>query len=88
MNEWIIITLVLAGIMLVLGVIVIFVMQKKSKRKKETDYRALYSIGFVFIPAGIALMIATKNPGLLGITALGIVYMSIGLANKDKWKKK
>lgn len=89
MSEWVIITLVIAGIMLILGVIVILILQKKRKdvKKKEPDYRAFFCVGFVFMPAGIALMIGTKNPGLLGITALGAFYIILGLANKDKWKK-
>jgi len=28
-----------------------------------------------------------NNPRLLGITELGITYIAIGLANKDKWQK-
>ena len=90
MSEWIITALVLAGVMVILGVVVVLVLHKKRKgvKNKEPDYRAFYGVGFVFMPAGIALMIATRNPGLLGITALGIVYIAIGLANKDKWKKK
>jgi len=89
MSEWIIIALVLAGVLLILGIIIILVMQKKGKyvKKKEPDYRAFFCVGFVFMPAGIALMIGNKNPGLLGITALGILYIVFGLANKDKWKK-
>jgi hypothetical protein len=90
MSEWIIITLVLAGITLIIGLIVAFVIKKNGwkDKNKGPDYRVIYSVGFVFMPAGIALMISTGNPGLLGITALGIIYIAIGLANKDKWKKK
>jgi hypothetical protein len=27
------------------------------------------------------------NPGFIGFIGLGLVYMIVGLANKDKWKK-
>jgi len=90
MDEWIIITLVLIGVVFVIALIAAFVAWKKRKKdkKEEPDYRVIYSVGFVFLPAGIALMISTRNPGLLGVSALGIVYIAIGLANRDKWKKK
>ena len=43
-------------------------------------------MGVCFFPLGIPLFIATENPGLMGFSILGIIYMSIGLANRDKWK--
>ena len=45
-------------------------------------------MGITFLPMGFILMISIKNPGFMGITALGIIYMFIGLANRDKWKIK
>lgn len=69
-------------------VAVVFWKRRKEGRPEEPDYRAIFFVGLVFMPAGIAMMIATGNPGLLGITAFGIFYMSLGLANRDKWKKK
>jgi len=40
-----------------------------------------FTIGVVFLGAGIALSIST-SPGLLGMVALGIIYMVIGVAKK------
>jgi hypothetical protein len=34
------------------------------------------------------ILTASTNPGFIGFIGLGIVYMAIGLANRDKWKKK
>jgi hypothetical protein len=31
---------------------------------------------------------SSVNPGFVGFIGLGIIYMAIGLANRDKWKKK
>jgi hypothetical protein len=36
----------------------------------------------------IPLFIVTKNPGLLGFTGFGIIYLIIGAANNDKWNIK
>jgi uncharacterized membrane protein len=86
--DFLLISLVLLGLALVATVVLVFV--KWNKRKtgevKEINYQAFFSVGVVFLGAGIAMSVA--NPGLFGIAALGIVYMIIGLANRDKWKKK
>jgi len=90
MSGWILIGLAIGMIALLVGVVmaVVFWKRRKEGRPEEPDYRAIFSVGIVFMPVGIALMTATGNPGLLGITAFGIFYMSLGLANRDKWKKK
>ena len=90
MSEWMLIGIAIGVIAVLVGVVVAVVFWKRRKegRPEEPDYRAIFHVGLVFIPVGIALMAATENPGLLGITAFGIFYMSLGLSNKDKWKKK
>jgi len=30
---------------------------------------------------------AAINPAFIGFVGMGIIYMAIGLANRDKWKK-
>jgi hypothetical protein len=51
-----------------------------------TNYQALFVIGITFMGAGVALMVST-GPAMLGLTAIGIVFMVIGLANRDKWQR-
>jgi hypothetical protein len=89
MNYWIIITIILGAIAVIVGVFVLFVMQKKKKEGtyKEPDYRVFFIIGISFLPLGIVLTFAVGNPGFIGFMGLGIAYIAIGLANKDKWKK-
>jgi len=87
MNEWLIILLGIGMITIILGVLVVWKKRKEGK-SKETDYRALFTMGITFVPLGIVMSISIGNPGMLGITALGIIYMTMGLANRDKWKKK
>jgi uncharacterized membrane protein len=60
--------------------------RKKQTKKPETDYKAFYSVGLVFIVVGLTLSIAI-NIGLLGMAAIGFIFMIKGLKNKDKWKK-
>lgn len=87
MNGWIIILLGIGMITTILGVLVAW-KKRKEWKSKETDYRAFFIMGISFLPLGIVMTITIGNPGMLGLTALGIIYMIMGLANRDKWKKK
>ncbi len=89
MNIWILITILLGLIAVIVGVIVLYVMQKKKKEGvyKDPDYRAFFIMGICFLPMGI-IFTTTVNIGFMGITALGIIYMVIGLSNRDKWEKR
>ena len=53
--------------------------------KRETDYRVFYFMGVAFTGLGVVLMVSS-NMGFSGLLALGIVYIIIGLKNRDKWK--
>lgn len=68
---------------LVLGIVVLLLavmIAVKRKGRQGTDYRAFFILGMSFTTIGIA----TSN---FAFTGLGIVYMMIGLANRNKWKK-
>ena len=69
---WIVVALIA-----LLGLIAVIVV--RSKEKVQPNYRAFFIIGLSWIPLGIA----TKNPAF---TALGVVFMVLGLKNRDKWK--
>lgn len=73
----------------VFGIIVAFVVLKKRKEGKlrETNYQAFFVMGICFLGLGIVFT-TTINPGFFGFAILGLAYMSIGLANRDKWQKK
>ena len=90
MNEWILISIILVAIFVLLGVVISFIFWKKKKEMKnggETDYRAFFIMGISFLPMGI-IFTAVISPAFISFLALGIIYMSIGLANRDKWEKK
>ena len=75
-------------IIVVLGIVAVLVALKRKKEGKpqKTDYRAFFAVGICFLASGTALM--STNPASMGLTGLGLVYMVIGLANRDKWPKK
>jgi len=83
-----------AVLLLVAGVIIAFMIHRKIKKgeAREPNYRAFFILGISFIPIGCAwIVIALSNeiPPVTGIPflGLGVIYMAIGLANRDKWKK-
>jgi hypothetical protein len=51
--------------------------------ERKVNYAAFIVIGIIFLGAGAALGTATI-PGLYGLAALGIVFLVIGLANREK----
>jgi hypothetical protein len=81
-----VVTLVITA---VFGIIVAFVVLKKRKEGKlrETNYQAFFVMGICFLGLGIVFT-TTINSGFFGFAILGLAYMSIGLANRDKWQKK
>jgi hypothetical protein len=91
MNEWIFISIFLIAILIIIGIALFLVYWKKNKEgtiNREIDYKAFYSLGFVWIPIGVVFMIVV-NPAIgIAFMAIGISYIAIGLANRDKWKKK
>ena len=79
MSTWLLMSIIIFVAIVVLAIIFV-VKQKNSGEKIETDYRTLFIIGITWIPLGIA----TENPGFC---AVGIVFLIVGLTNKDKWKE-
>ena len=45
-----------------------------------------FIIGISWIPIGIVFMITVNSVIGIAFMGMGISYMAIGLANKDKWK--
>lgn len=75
MIPWIIIAV--GVLVILLGIVYIFSIKK---HKRPVDYYNLFIIGLIWTVIGIPL----KNL-ILGL--LGILFMVVGLVNKNKWKK-
>ena len=89
MNEWILISIFLIIIFVIIGIALGLVYWKKNKEEtlKETDYRVFFILGISFLPMGI-IFTTVISPAFISFIALGIIYMIIGLVNRDKWNKK
>jgi hypothetical protein len=90
LSEWILIFALIVVVLVVIGLMLTFVVFKKKKEGKmgEPNYRIFFNIGMIWIPVGVVFMI-TLNPAVgMAFIAMGVVYMTIGLVNRDKWEKK
>jgi drug/metabolite transporter (DMT)-like permease len=84
--------LLVIGIVVTLLLVVVLRKRKREGKAEETDYRAFFIMGVAFLPTGFAMMIVyflVEIPFEVGLPlfALGLIYLIIGLANRDKWKK-
>ncbi|KYK21204.1 hypothetical protein AYK24_09470 [Thermoplasmatales archaeon SG8-52-4] len=90
MNEWILITLFIVAALVIIGLLLIVLVYKKKKGGKigETNYQVFFSIGLVWLPSGVVFMLTINQALGFVFMVLGVSYITIGLANRDKWKKK
>ena len=84
----------IAGILVGVGILLALVVWKKGKegRVEEPNYRAFFVMGITWLPTGIVLMtifFLADLPFVAGMPlfAMGLIYLIVGLANRDKWEK-
>ena len=89
MSEWILISALIVAALVVIGVILTLVVFKKKKEGKmrEPNYKVFYILGIIWIPIGIVFMVTINRVLGVAFMGMGITYMMIGLANRDKWEK-
>jgi uncharacterized membrane protein len=85
--------LLVVGILVILLLVMVLRKRKRSGKAGETDYKAFFIMGVTFLPTGLAMMIVyffTELPFEIGLPlfALGLIYLVVGLVNRDKWNKK
>jgi uncharacterized membrane protein len=86
------ILLLLIGIVVTLLMVLVLRKRKSERKAGETDYRAFFILGVAFLPTGLAMMIVyffAEIPFEIGLPlfALGLIYLIVGLANRDKWNR-
>ena len=88
-----VITLIILAIAIATGILTVWMVRRRKKEgKQQVDYRNFFVLGMTWVPLSIILMIVffiLQIPFYIGLPllALGIIYLSIGLVNRDKWKK-
>ena len=88
------VALVILVVAVVTGVLTVVMAWKKRREGKltETNYRVFFITGITMTPIGLAGIIVYLFRDYSFVTPLpifltGIIYLVIGLANRDKWKK-
>ena len=84
--------LLVVGILVTLLLVLVLRKRKQTGKVGETDYKAFFILGLVFLPTGLVMMIVyfiTELPFEVGLPlfALGLIYLVFGLVNRDKWRK-
>ena len=89
-----VITTVILGIVIALGIVVALMVWRKRKKGtlEEVNYRAFFVMGIIMAPLGIVSMIIyflLQIPFFIAfpIFGVGIIYLIIGWAHRDKWRK-
>ena len=88
-----VIALIILAIAVVTGILAVLMVRKRKKEgKPQADYRIFFLLGIAWVPFSIILMILSfilQIPFYIGfpLLAVGIIYLVIGLAKRDKWKK-
>jgi hypothetical protein len=85
---WIIVGLAIGMVFVVIGIVLVFVLAKKRQQGIEPDYRTLYIMGIIWAPIGLVLWITLDNPGMIGLSVMGMVFLALGIANRDKWQER
>jgi hypothetical protein len=87
MIDWILIIIGIITILVSVSILLIQIVWKKNEEGKyeEPDYQAFFIMGVCLFPIGIIFM-TTVSPAFIGFAGMGVCYMAIGLANRDKWK--
>lgn len=89
-----VIALVILVMAVLFGVLVVWISRRREKESKPTvNYRAFFIMGIAWIPFSVILMVGSfifQIPFYihLPLFTLGLIYLIIGLANRDKWDKK
>jgi len=90
----VVIALVILAVAVVIGILALWVSSRREKEGKPiTNYHAFFMMGIAWVIFSIVLMVVSfifQIPFYIGLPlfTLGLIYLIIGLVNKDKWKKK
>ena len=85
---------IILAIVAILAIVTVFVVVKRRKegRLEETNYRVFFVTGAAMTPIGLIFLAVSYFRDYSFFTAfpilvIGVVYLAIGLANRDKWKR-
>jgi len=69
--------------LIVIGLAIVLYSQFK-KEKIKPNYRLFFILGMTWVPLGVVFYKTTRNISFL---IMGVIFLIIGLINKDKWRE-
>lgn len=64
-----------------------FLQKRKKRNNEDIDYRVIFVMGIILISAGVTFLAALNRGFGAAFMGTGVLFMLIGMNNKDKWKK-
>ncbi len=93
MDVWLRISAAVLGIIIAVGIIAMLMTYRRRRQAtaQQPNYRVFFIIGTVMLVVGIAETFIILQSDMSFVIALpliliGLVFLVIGLANRDKWQ--
>lgn len=74
-------------ILVILAVFLVIFIRKLKRGEAKASYKTLFAIGLSWTPLGIVFIAIDSNLGL-PLFSLGLIFLIVGLINKNKWEEK
>ena len=87
------IALIVLAIASITGILAVLMLRKRKKAgNPQINYRTFFILGVICVPFSITLMVVSfifQIPFYIGFPffIIGLVYLILGLNNRDKWQK-
>jgi uncharacterized membrane protein len=94
MDTWLRVVMAVLGTLIALGIVVAFMSRTRNKETtaSQPNYRVFFFIGGAMSIVGIAEILVLLQTDIsfvvaLPLLAIGLVFLAVGLANRDKWRR-
>jgi uncharacterized membrane protein YidH (DUF202 family) len=72
----------------IVAIAVIWKLRNREYMHRDTDYKAFFWMGLIWVIIGGPVMWLYDQFSMSGLFAMGVIFLAMGLANRDKWDKK
>jgi hypothetical protein len=79
--------MILTAVLLFVALVSLLVAWKKGRRF-ERDYFTWFWLGLIWMVFGGILALSQDNPSYWAFAVMGLVFLALGLKNRDQWHKR